>query len=504
MKAGLPIRSVIESAPLQILIIEDSDNDFSLLKSDIHATDIPIKSIHKAAGLIPAIRYLRVSQPDVIFLNTFHSDHPGVESYSYIKPYVQGAAVIIVSDLCDKKMALQAIANGAQDYLTKGDFDSKFLEKTISHALERVKSIDVLSRANQRFQQVVKATRDLIWDWDLTTGIIEQDQQSAMDVLGMEMNGPTLLADEWIERIHPEDMSNLSDVITNVHLANTDLFEVQYRFLADNGVYRVIYDRGYVTRNHHRRAIRIIGAAQDITERIKLETSLQQTRTRQLKAVAAATIRAQEKERKRLGLELHDNITQILETSRLYLDLALSSGSEADMLNRSRDMIVLATRELRKLSHELLPPSYELGLKQAIEDLAETISRAGTLGFEICWDEFEEGLLNDDQQLTIYRIVQEQLNNILKHSEATHVLIELGLTCNRGQVELCIKDNGKGFDPCGKRKGVGLRNIISRAEIYDGSVNIVSRAGHGCELRVSFPVLHKPTNAGDQLARFAR
>jgi signal transduction histidine kinase len=140
-----------------------------------------------------------------------------------------------------------------------------------------------------------------------------------------------------------------------------------------------------------------------------------------------------------------------------------------------------------------LPPTLEeFGLITALRDLVDIVEMPGGIRVEKKWDEFQEQFLQKDQKLTIYRIVQEQLNNIMKHAAASTVSIRLRLIKENelDHVELVIKDDGKGFDPALKRNGVGLRNIISRAELFGGNVTIQSKPGHGCELKVLFPGDH--------------
>ena len=93
----------------------------------------------------------------------------------------------------------------------------------------------------------------------------------------------------------------------------------------------------------------------------------------------------------------------------------------------------------------------------------------------------ENGLL-PEQKINVYRIIQEQLNNILKHAQASTVAIDLNK--QREQIRLRVEDDGKGFDPRARRNGVGLSNIISRAELYNGKVEIDSAPGKGCRLEV--------------------
>jgi PAS domain S-box-containing protein len=356
---------------------------------------------------------------------------------------------------------------------------------------EKTNILEKLRRANERYSLVTKATQDLVWDWDLVTGVVYRDEQAVRDVYGC-CNEKIINIEDWNKRIHPDDAFRVSAMISEIKQSvSRDFFDIEYQFLAESGDYKYIYDRGYIVRNHAGQPIRIIGAANDITEKRKLQKTLQEERQRQQRFIAEATIRGQENERAQLGTELHDNINQILATSSLYLDSALSGDIKDARVIKSKDLITMAIRELRKLSHTLLPPSlHEFGLKAALHELTDIITETGFLVFDRQWNVFEEELIDRDQQLTVYRIVQEQINNIIKHAAASNVRISLRLVSNSSGIELSVRDNGKGFDPRQKRNGVGLRNITSRAELYYGHVIINSKPGQGCELKVIFPVMN--------------
>ena len=124
------------------------------------------------------------------------------------------------------------------------------------------------------------------------------------------------------------------------------------------------------------------------------------------------------------------------------------------------------------------PASFEeFGLKQSLDDLVDSIAVAAN--FKICkrWDDFKEQVLQKDQKLTIYRIVQEQLNNILKHADASNVIITVGLAGDGQNIKLLVKDDGKGFNMESKKNGVGLRNIISRADLFGGKADYSIKSG---------------------------
>jgi signal transduction histidine kinase len=202
--------------------------------------------------------------------------------------------------------------------------------------------------------------------------------------------------------------------------------------------------------------------------------------------ITDAVITAQERERSFLGEELHDNINQILATSKLYMDLAIAANNlRKDLMTDSRNFTMTAMEEIRKLSKSLLPPSLgETSLPDALSELVENIRQGSTLHFIKEWECLDESVLNEKLSLVIFRIVQEQLNNIFKHAKAKTVFI--GFKKVDGILQLRIKDDGRGFDTSEKRKGIGLKNIVSRADLFNGEVIVNSKPGEGCELVVNF------------------
>ena len=127
-----------------------------------------------------------------------------------------------------------------------------------------------------------------------------------------------------------------------------------------------------------------------------------------------------------------------------------------------------------------------MGLIVSVIKLISDISRGNDVNIVFKHSSFSEEQSGDGLKLVIYRIIQEQLNNILKHADASEVEIEL--KNEQVGVELIIKDNGKGFDTTKESLGIGITNIISRAELYKGTANFISQPGKGCSLIVSFPV----------------
>jgi len=209
------------------------------------------------------------------------------------------------------------------------------------------------------------------------------------------------------------------------------------------------------------------------------------------KLIAQAMVDAQERERAEIGKELHDNINQILSTTKLYLELAKNDNDQRlNLINRSAANIHHAIREIRNISRSLVPSSIgDLGLQDSIADFVESIRTTRAIHVEFYPVGDFEATLIEKTKLTLFRIIQEQVNNVLKHSGARNLIIELILAGAEKKIELSITDDGKGFNPEEvRKKGLGLSNITSRAELCGGKIDIRSAPGRGCKLRVQIPV----------------
>ena len=226
----------------------------------------------------------------------------------------------------------------------------------------------------------------------------------------------------------------------------------------------------------------------DITEKKLLQQKLEEERVKKQMEITGAVITAQENERRAIGLELHDNVNQVLATAQLFVGLAqYSKGKKSqDYLCEVNKLLTDAINEIRKLSHSMIPPLVDgSGLLDSLSYLLQTIKKGSDLNIktEI---KIDEKILCNKLKLTIYRIVQEQLNNILKHAKAKTIFLKLVMENNK--IILAIKDDGVGFNTSLKSNGIGLMNIKTRAGLMNGKVEIISFPGRGCELVVNFEV----------------
>jgi signal transduction histidine kinase len=125
-----------------------------------------------------------------------------------------------------------------------------------------------------------------------------------------------------------------------------------------------------------------------------------------------------------------------------------------------------------------------VGLIASIRELIDSILTIKNMQIDIHKDGFSEEVLSDIQKLMVYRITQEQLNNILKHSKAEHV--DIAFSRKGSQVRLTIEDDGIGFDTIKVKSGLGLKNIQHRLELFNGEMKIISSPERGCKLEAMF------------------
>ncbi len=234
--------------------------------------------------------------------------------------------------------------------------------------------------------------------------------------------------------------------------------------------------------------VQVICSIKDISERKKLENKLLVEQISHQKQLTQASIDGQERERREIGKELHDNFGQQLTTIKLFLDMAKSTADDStnEMISMALKGISDVINGMRQMSRNIMPPTLgDLGLIDSVFDLIETINRTQAINIEFDFFDFQETYLSENKQLMTFRIIQEQLNNIIKHAQAENVSIKL--YNNEYETFLEITDDGKGFDIKTVKKGLGLANIRNRAEIFSGTVTINTSPGHGCQLIVYVP-----------------
>jgi signal transduction histidine kinase len=202
------------------------------------------------------------------------------------------------------------------------------------------------------------------------------------------------------------------------------------------------------------------------------------------KKITSQEIESREKILAEMASEWHDNINQMLSATRLYLDVAIRKSivtNKPDSLKMASDLLGSAINEIRKMTRGILPNLDERSLTDVISEDLTRIKETGALEttIVIIGTPFK---LSDDKNLAIYRIYQECVTNIVRHSCAKNVKVEFTY---KESFIFSIKDDGKGFDPALTSNGIGLHNIKSRALLMEGKLGISSKPGEGTTIQLT-------------------
>ena len=240
----------------------------------------------------------------------------------------------------------------------------------------------------------------------------------------------------------------------------------------------------------------LVFSLNDVTERIRAGEAIRESEN-QLRILSAQLLNAQENERKRVSRELHDGLQQTLTAIKFKVEAFLLGLNRTRMKEKARmlepivSMIQESVKEIRRIQADLRPPMLDdLGVLASLPWLFREFQGVYPDIRIEKHIQAEEGDIPEDLKMVVYRVLQEALNNIGKHSGAKRVAISLGKLENG--IELQIHDNGRGFDPQEalakdqERKGMGLASMKERVESTGGLFALQSRKGEGSSIRASW------------------
>jgi PAS domain S-box-containing protein len=262
-------------------------------------------------------------------------------------------------------------------------------------------------------------------------------------------------------------------------------YEVSY--LQPDGSTRWYYIRMLPVTNTEKNVFGMMMVVTDLTEKKRMEQEILDQRVQAQKMITREILKAEEKERNKIGQELHDNVNQILVSIKLFLNMAREKAAAVNegLLSRSTELVDNAIEEIRTLTASQVTPLKSINLQELIQSLIHKIDETTAIKTSFQYN-INGHVIDDDVKLNIYRIVQEQMNNILKHAAASHINIQVSQ--DQLFLHITIIDDGKGFDPQKKRAGIGISNMINRAGSFNGELKIESSPGQGCKLTVRIPV----------------
>lgn len=195
-----------------------------------------------------------------------------------------------------------------------------------------------------------------------------------------------------------------------------------------------------------------------------------------------AAAQSEEEERQRIATELHDDVGATLSSARLFLHQAEKYSSSPELIRQSGQLVDDSIRKVRDISHKLQPGTLQsLGLHAALQALAEVYRRSGSVKFDVL-PSGNIPRLDPHRELHTYRIVQELTNNILKHSKATFIILEIAI--REGEVALTLQHDGTGLNNesfhilLGQKDGIGLKNISTRLKFINGQISFEQQSGY--------------------------
>jgi PAS domain S-box-containing protein len=374
-------------------------------------------------------------------------------------------------------LAMRATRRRAERALTATEAERKQAEK---------RSEEELRESEARFRLMADSAPILIWVAGVDKGCTYFNRP------WLEFTGRTLeqeVGDGWAEGVHPDDLVRCLEVYAT-HFDARMAFEMEYRLRRHDGEYRWVADRGIPRLTPDGAFAGYVGACADITDRKRGEEELRASYQQQ-RDLASQLLTAQEGERRRIAREMHDDLTQRLavlaiEVNKLERVPALA-GSAVTRLGAVREQLVSLSEDVHTLSRQLHPSILDdLGLVDALRSECATFQDRE--GIEVRYR--AEGTSPDlprDVCLGLYRIAQEGLRNVARHSGAGRAEVSL-LGCGP-DVLLTVSDEGKGFERNGRagRSGIGLAGMEERARLIGAELTIQSAPGKGTTITALVP-----------------
>jgi len=350
----------------------------------------------------------------------------------------------------------------------------------------------ILAESEARFRSLADSAPVLIW-MSGPDKLCNYLSKGWLDFTGRSLEQE--LGNGWVEGVHPDDVAECLKVYTTAFHARQD-FSMEYRLRRHDGYYRWVWDRGIPRFGVDGIFFGYIGCADDVTERRSMEQSLQ-AKQHELQLLSGQLLHAQEVERRRIARELHDDLNQQLSLLSVELDLlGKRPPHSTDLLRTKTGELSSQVKQLssivQNLSRQLHPAKLEqLGLGPSIRGLCTEVSENYGLTIDFSQDAVPEPM-PIELAVCLYRIAQEALRNVVKHSGARHVTLRL--SGDEGTISLHVADDGSGFDAVGRTDGLGLISMRERLRLLSGELAITSQPACGTHLdvRVPFPAAVTP------------
>ncbi|WP_407431360.1 PAS domain S-box protein [Arcticibacter sp.] len=351
---------------------------------------------------------------------------------------------------------------------------------------ERIEAVAKLEETKERLELALEASDAGTWEYDYATGKIFLND-SSFGLCGIDNITYTGEYHSFLDIVHSNDRY-MVDQHLRTCINHEKEVDIEFTIVRNKEKCHVSM-RGHLIRRPEN-VKRFVGTIMDISEKKRLESEAQQLKVEQQRNITKAIITTEATERKRISESLHAGVCQLLYGIKLNIQQMGALKSPDDPLANMSKLVDLAIKETRNIAFELAPSILnDFGLPITIEEICKRLStprltiRSETKGLN--------KRLSSSLETCVFRMIQDLINNAIKHSGAGEVVVKV----NRGHaLEITVTDNGKGFDPeslTGNTQGTGLRNVSSKAKLYDGTVDVKSQPGKGTCVKI---VLNKLTD----------
>ncbi len=352
------------------------------------------------------------------------------------------------------------------------------------------------ARREARLSLASYATRDIVWEWDVSTGNYHFSRRMA-ELLGHPKPIRRMDMNAFIALLHPDDVAS-EEKARRRHIAENSRYDVDYRLRDATGRYRWFRAVAETCRDENGLALSMAGTISDIDSLKFAERELMEQRdqlervTRELQDMSLRLINSQESERRHIARELHDQTGQTLTSAVLDLEFWREKGVPPEEVDHVLSSVRRALSEIRDISLQLRPPMLdEAGLENALRAYLER--QAGSGKFEMTFSsEGSTRRLPAQIEITAFRLVQEAVTNIVRHAKASHV--DVSLKMSSSDLVVRISDDGTGcvdVDALSSATGGGSLGLISmneRAALVSGHCEFISTPGVGSIVLARIPL----------------
>jgi PAS domain S-box-containing protein len=470
--------------PIKILMLEDSMEDAAVIQC-LLSREITGLQFEVATSREQFLLALDEFNPSIVLAGNRVPHLDARQALEIMQQRSYGIPFIMVTGTISEEFAGDIIKAGADDYILKDRLNrlpNAILAaiKNKSNELERQSAI----REMAVLSLIARETSSSVMIFDKSTGNISWVNEGFIRNTGYHL-AEILGRTPWRLLAGPKTDKNSVNMI-NTYIQNDSPFSCDLLIYTSKRKTKWQFMSGHAIRNENGIGTGYFIISTDISEKKLMEEERITGKIERQREVARVILQSQEIERNALGRELHDNITQMLASASLQLAYFLEKPDDnTDLIRTCREILAQAIDEARDLSHHMVMPRFsQNSLKEELELLFGCFD--SSIKVNLDFGKMRESKIPSTIKETLYRITQVQLHNIAKYSTASE--IGMRITSGHGGVKLFICDNGIGFDTKQKRKGIGITNIYTRVESYNGTVNITSQPGEGCILSVTIPL----------------